>query len=316
MIPLPESVQSAKIEPPTWAIEERSEPLTDVYSTTTPSESNPVQIIFSSESKPVEPSSDLSKSKKGFIASLTDNFKPETKKAWSQMFGYRYEDDVVAKQQATGSRKTNQTLTVVQENELLVSSRKAKLQMEKRLDQQIQEYQRKFQERSLRKQQQQQQEQTSRRLPPDANKPKTTKSKFVLPSPIENFFSPTGLRHCIERAIKQTCRCLHQMWSISTGKQVTEYQLEQEGLYVTKQELQALIHELFSVKSSRPQPLSLFANQKSTLKPSKLECLLAESCFIPFGNLTQLRNIVAFGTKIHLNEQKLMALHTALQRVR
>lgn len=254
----------------------------------------------------------------GFVASITASFAPQTKSAWTQLFGSRYEDEVESKTSRASSshqsRDENQSFDGEDLSERRVSL-KAKLECERRLDQQIQASQQRFKERSLRSSE-----------PPNPSlltKPQLSPkrhSSATAPIPLKPFemagLSITSVRFCVEKALQATCKCFQQLHALALNEpQIPTFEAE-HGVFVSQWELEQVLQELFGAPQLGFTTPSLagFALANPQYAGVPLELLLQITWFVPFDQLTRLRSLVLQITRKHLNEHKLAVLNRHLQK--
>lgn len=253
----------------------------------------------------------------GFAASITASFAPQTRSAWAQLFGSRYEDEIESRANQASSSSTSRDEYQSEECEDLSESRlslKAKLERERKLDQQIQASQQRFNERSLRR------ESPTPSLAASQQSPKRH-STATAPIPLKPFemagLSITSVRFCVEKALQATCKCFQQLHALALNEPRIPKAEVEHGVFVSQWELELLLQELFG--SSREggtiaPSLSGFALANPQYAGVPLELLLQITWFIPFDQLTRLRSLVLQITRKHLNEHKLAVLNRHLQK--
>ncbi|DBA04116.1 TPA: hypothetical protein N0F65_004224 [Lagenidium giganteum] len=138
----------------------------------------------------------------------------------------------------------------------------------------------------------------------------------VFVSPFEKAgLAPTVVRFCIERALQSTCQLTQQLHAISLDEPTFNASTTDcTGLFVMQWELEAMLVHLFGASADAQAsraPVLAFEDQGVHFP---LEMMMSASWYLPFGDLSRLRMLVAQITRRHLNERKLAALNGCLHR--
>ncbi|KAK1931599.1 hypothetical protein P3T76_012928 [Phytophthora citrophthora] len=297
------------VEPPTPI----DEPQTDSMAIAAPIEAEndeqqtsaePQQNINTEEVESVE----LPPKPSTFFESLTANFTPDTKAMWAQIFGPRYDDggeDEILPEVSEPDTESSKTSSK--------SSLQAKLIRERKLDEQIQASQRRYQERVKR-------ETATKRMATRREQHKSSRrsqTKIPTISPFERVgLSLTQIRFCMEKALDETCKCFHHLHAAALEESDPDPSLVSRGIYVTQRELEQLLHELLNPQEAqRRGTLTGVLDFSNTLEEKiPMAIQLQASWFLPFGQLPELRTLVMKITKRHLSEDKLAILNRHLQK--
>lgn len=252
-----------------------------------------------------------------FAASITASFAPQTKSAWAQLFGSRYEDEIESRAAPAPSSSTSRNQSAEESEDLSESrlSLKAKLERERKLDQQIQASQQRFKERSLRREPQSHSQQSPKR-----------RTSATAPIPLKPFemagLSITSVRFCVEKALQATCKCFQQLHALALNEPRIPKVEAEHGVFVSQWELEVLLQDLFGppreggggTTAAPSSPLGGFALANPMYMGVPLELLLQITWFIPFDQLPRLRSLTLQITRKHLNEHKLAVLNRHLQK--
>lgn len=286
------------------------------------SQHNETQQRLDSGDAPTAPSAaPIASRPLGFAASLTAAFAPETKSAWAQLFGSKYEDEVETSSSIPSPKQTSHNTQST--NTEMQRSLKAKLARERKLDQEIQASQLKYTAGALRRdsitashEQQQMRQQTHGYSP---KRRRSTAKPFDAAG-----LSITSVRFCVEKALHATSKCFQQLHALALNEPRVARTETELGVFVTQWELECLLIELFSGACTAPatttvspttkSPSSSFALANPQYAGVPLEILLQITWFLPFDQLPRLRSLVLQITRKHLNEHKLAVLNRHLQR--
>lgn len=256
-----------------------------------------------------------------FLSSLTAQFAPETKRAWADVFGVRYESEEEAAGSAdhssevvATSRPTSRSLT-----HSGGEPRKPDPGVDKPRDARGQANRQHYRDRIRQLTRAASQPSPSTTRPAKATASVWTHSDGDGTSPLERAgLSLTQIRFCQERALAETCRAFEHMHArlvsedapAQERKRSDEQQDVQHGVFLTQWELeQALLASQNSGGGSEEQ---------STTNPAyaeiPIETLLQASWFLPFDELPRLRTLVLQITRRHLNEHRLARLNRFLKK--
>jgi hypothetical protein len=256
-----------------------------------------------------------------FLSSLTAQFAPETKRAWADVFGVRYESE----KEATSSpgHSSEATATSRPASRSLTHSggdpRRADAGVDKPRDDRVQASRQHYRDRIRQLTRAASEPSPSATRPAKAATSAWTHGDGDGTSPLERSgLSLTQIRFCQERALDETCRAFQQMHARLVSEDAPEHERKrseqeqgvQHGVFLTQWELeQALLDSQGSGGGSEEQ---------RAIDPAyaeiPIETLLQASWFLPFDQLPRLRTLVLQITRRHLNEHRLARLNRFLRK--
>ncbi|RLN94368.1 hypothetical protein BBJ28_00010487 [Nothophytophthora sp. Chile5] len=255
----------------------------------------------------------------GFLDALTAEFSSDTKAAWAQLFGPRY-DDLEDEDVASGSTDRQEA---ADDRVPSKSSVQTKLEQQQRLDEQIQASQRRYRERVLRAAAAVNTKPKTRQ--PSRRQAKAPAAALPTATPFEQAgLSLTQVRVCTERALDETCRAFRRLHALALEEADDPSLPVVHGAFATQWELEQLVRELFEPqdpalstsgtgrKGSLVAPLG--SAGRSEDEEISLTTQLQASWLLPFGCLPQLRSLVMKITRRHLSEDKLAVVNRQLQK--
>lgn len=265
-------------------------------------------------------SSALNESKRsrplGFAASLTASFTPETKSAWAQLFGSRYEDEVECERSPLSASPESSQEKYSSSTKR--TSLKSKMERERKLDKQIQASRQKFTDHSLHH------DAASSTAPPSYQKNSPNRVTSTAPIAAKPFevagLSITSVRFCVEKALRATCKCFQQLHALAMNEPHMPNAEAELGVFISQWEMEQLLRDLFEGVRDDPKTLtsasslSSFALADPLYAGVPLELLLQATWFVPFDQISRLRSLVLQITRKHLNEHKLAVLNRHLQK--
>lgn len=261
-----------------------------------------------------------------FLASLTAQFAPETKRAWADVFGVRYESGEATASESDRSKMTKATNSPASRPSVRANTaRTADAGESRQRGEQIQTTQHRYRDRirqltvaAAQQGKPQQSPSTRRTAKPAPGAPTWTHCECDGTSPLEQSgLSLTQIRFCQGRALDETYRTFRQIHVdlLNDGgpeREHSQRQLDvQHGVFLTQWELEQALRDSQVTGDDGVREGSAIDPVYAEIP---IETLLQASWFLLFDQLPRLRTLVLQITRRHLNEHRLARLNRFLRK--
>lgn len=262
-----------------------------------------VETVYSTPAAP--------KSRKSYLSSLTAQFAPETKAAWAEVFGVRYEPNESLPDAAQLARKSPVSPSKLEGSSQFYTTPLA-LQSREPLRLRRHSYRERIRGLAASASDEKLQHGNCLGSPSRSTKSRLSNQFECNGTPLElTGLSLTQIRFCHERAIDNTCRNFDRIRSnLLNENQPNDSRKSKDveiGVFVTQWELEQALRDAQIVGDDSG------VASDSSYADIPIDTILEATWFLPFDQLPRLRTLVLQITRRHLNESKLARLNRHLR---